>query len=289
MDSVGLTIPGEGDVRPLVEYGRTGGGVERMLSGVSLYPTEVVIPGIKTPVARATGSFGYDISSVGIGLAKDPSGKGHGGKVVQQGGSGKGNVVVRAVEVERSSDPTEYPVGIRLGGEAVEGTVDVVARRVAQDRAIGLVEGPVGDQTVSDARDYCGIVAVGTGDVFVPVVKAVAVVIPVPGNVYVDAGLVSVKQQGVETACRTVPIPMMSVGLADLPTGIEVAVAVAVPEGLDLVLLVFRELHGIRSRAVGQGDRVDHHAVEFCVDDDRSGHGTEIIDGPRNGRVLVGG
>ena len=51
MDPVGLTVPGEGDVRPLVQYGRTGGGVGRVLSGVIPDPSEIVVSGIKPPIS----------------------------------------------------------------------------------------------------------------------------------------------------------------------------------------------------------------------------------------------
>ena len=62
------------------------------------------------------------------------------------------------------------------------------------------VEGVPGDQPEVQAGHAVGIVAFRTGNVFVPVEEFVAVVIVVPGNVEVDAGLVPVEEQGIEAA-----------------------------------------------------------------------------------------
>ena len=71
---------------------------------------------------------------------------------------------------------------------------------------------------------------------------------------------------------------MMSKRFADLPTDVEVSVSVPIPKGLDVVIAVHRQLHGVGAGAVGEGDRFNDLVVEFCPHHDRSGDRTEIVD-----------
>ena len=164
---------------------------------------------------------------------------------------------------------------IRSQGGSVHRAMVAIARHVA----CVAVEGVPGDQPEVQTGRAVGIVAFRTGDVFVPVVKPIPVAVVVPGNVYVDAGLVSVEEEGVETACRIVPVSMMSVGFADLPAGIERSVFIPIPEGFDVIIPVLEQLKGVGTRSVRQGKFGHFLPIFKGPDDHRTGHGPGIAHG----------
>ena len=85
---------------------------------------------------------------------------------------------------------------VRSKRRSMNRTMVAIARHI---RCVA-VEGIPRDEPEVQTGRTVGVVAFRTGDVFVPVVKPVPVAVVVPGNVEVDAGLVPVEEQGVETA-----------------------------------------------------------------------------------------
>ena len=72
-----------------------------------------------------------------------------------------------------------------------------------------------------------------------------------PRDVDVHVGQIAVDLQEVEGVRGSVPVAVVGVGFADLPLCVEVAVAVAVPEGLYVIGFAFGKLHGVETGAVG--------------------------------------
>ena len=70
---------------------------------------------------------------------------------------------------------------------------------------------------------------------------------------------------------------MMSVGFADLPTGVEVTVAVSIPEGLDVVIPIFGQLKGVGARSVGENELCHFLPIFKGPYDHRAGHGPGVV------------
>ena len=70
----------------------------------------------------------------------------------------------------------------------------------------------------------------------------------------------------------------MSIGFAHLPTGVEFLVGVSIPEGLDVVVAVHGQLHGVGTRAVGEGEGGHLLPIFKSPYHDRSSDGTNVVD-----------
>ena len=73
---------------------------------------------------------------------------------------------------------------------------------------------------------------------------------------------------------------MMSVGFADLPTGVEVTIAVSIPEGLDVVISIFGQLKGVGARSVGESDLGHFLPIFKGPNEHRAGHGPGVVHCP---------